>query len=348
MQTIQEVAKTAETLTVFQRTPNWCAPLNNSPITPEQQREIKKNYPEIFRKCRETTGCFLHAPDMRSAHDVSQEEREALYEKLYAEPGFGIWVSSFYDTLMDEQANAYITEFIANKIRQRVKDPQVAEKLIPKNHGFGTRRVPLETNYYEAYNQDNVLLVDVKETPIETITEKGVKTSNHEYELDMIIYATGFDAITGSFDRIDIRGQNGIKLKDKWDQKVSTYLGMQIVGFPNMFTLVGPQNSATLCNIPRCIEQNVEWVTDTLRYMREHNYQQIQPKQQSEERWTSELIEAASASMFMKVNSWISGVNLNVPGKDKPRVVVYMGGAPSYREQCETEAASEYKGFELS
>ncbi|MBV1915440.1 MAG: NAD(P)/FAD-dependent oxidoreductase [Pseudomonadales bacterium] len=348
VQTIQEVAKTAKHLTVFQRRPNWCAPLHNSKIKPEEQADLKKRYPEIFKTCLETTGCFLHSPTMTSAHDATPEEREALYEKLYAEPGFGVWVGAYYDTLMDDKANQYMTDFISNKIRQRVKDPEIAKNLIPTDHGYGTRRVPLETNYYEVYNQDNVELVNVKEHPIERVTAKGVKTDEKEYELDMLFYATGFDGITGSFDRIDIRGEGGAKLKDKWDEEVRTYLGIQVVGFPNMFTLVGPQNTATLCNIPRCIEQNVEWVSDTIKYMTEQKLNKIEPKKQSEDEWTKGVVEAASMSMFMKVPSWISGQNSNVEGKDKPRYIVYMGGAPLYREVCENEASSGYSGFNLA
>src|SRR6476660_4518314 len=209
VQTIQEVAKTAGHLTVFQRTPNWCAPLHNSKIDEETQQRIKAGYPEMFARCRETFACFLHTPDPRGTFEVTPEEREAFFEKLYAERGFGIWQGNFRDILTDRAANAAVSDFVARKIRQRVKDQAVAEKLIPKNHGFGTRRVPLETQYYEAYNQSNVRLVDINKTPIELITPKGIKTSARDYDFDIIVYATGFDAITGSFDRIDIRGIDG-------------------------------------------------------------------------------------------------------------------------------------------
>ena len=197
IQTIQTVARTVGHLTVFQRTPNWAAPLHNRPITEEEMRDIKARYPEIFARCRVTPGCFIHMYDPRSTFDVTDDEREAFYEKLYGEPGFGIWQGNFRDMSTDPAANALATDFIAGKIRQRVKDPAIAEKLIPKNHGFGTRRVPLETGYYEVYNQDNVELVDLRETPIERITPKGIKTTAGEYAFDMIIYATGFDAVTG-------------------------------------------------------------------------------------------------------------------------------------------------------
>ena len=216
VQTIQTIAREVGHLTVFQRTPNWCAPLHNSRISEDEMRRIRARYPEIFARCHETPGCFIHSPDPRSALEVTHEEREAFFEKLYGEPGFGIWQANFRDILVDREANALISDFVARKIRQRVKDPAVAEKLIPKNHGFGTRRLPLETHYYEVYNQPNVKLVDINETPIERITPAGIKTSDAEYEFDMIIYATGFDAITGAFDRIDIRGVDGRRLKDEW------------------------------------------------------------------------------------------------------------------------------------
>ena len=216
VQTIQEVAKTAGHLTVFQRTPNWCAPLHNGKIDEAEMAEIRTRYPEIFKRCQETFACFLHTPDSRAALESTPEEREALWEKLYANKGFGMWQGNFRDILIDREANKLVSDFVAKKIRQRVKDQKTADRLIPKNHGFGTRRVPLETRYYEVYNQHNVTLVDINETPIERITETGLKTSAHDYEFDIIIYATGFDAITGSFDRIDIQGADGLKLKERW------------------------------------------------------------------------------------------------------------------------------------
>ena len=206
VQTIQTIAGSVGHLTVFQRTPNWCAPLHNGKIDADTQNRIKAGYPEMFKRCQETFACFIHTPDPRGTFEVSDEEREAFFEKLYAERGFGIWQGNFRDILIDRKANALISDFVARKIRQRVKDPKVAEKLVPRNHGFGTRRLPLETFYYEVYNRDNVALVDITETPIERITPEGIKTSDREYEFDIIIYATGFDAITGSFDKIDLRG----------------------------------------------------------------------------------------------------------------------------------------------
>ena len=347
VQVIQEVAKTAGHLTVFQRSPNYCAPLLNRPIDAETQREIKASYPEIFERCLESHGCFLHKADPRKAMEVTAEEREAFYEKLYGEPGFGIWMGNFRDILVDQGANDTISEFVRRKIHERVKDPQVAARLTPRDHGFGTRRVPLETSYYEVYNQDNVRLVDLRETPIARITPRGVETTAGEHALDVVIYATGFDAITGSFDRIDIRGQGGQRLRDKWADGPRTYLGIQTAGFPNLLTLVGPHNAATFCNIPRCIEQNVDWVTALLSYMRERGYRRVVPTAEAEAEWTAHVLELAERMLFTRVDSWFMGINKNIPGKDKRTFLLYSGGAPAYRVRCDEVAAKGYEGFLL-
>jgi cation diffusion facilitator CzcD-associated flavoprotein CzcO len=348
VQAITEIAKTVGHLTVFQRTPNWCAPLHNSRIDAETQARIKATYPEIFARCRDSFGCFIHAADPRNALEVSPEEREAFYEKLYAEPGFGIWMGNFRDILIDKAANDTITGFMRRKIRERVRDPALAEKLIPTNHGFGTRRVPLESGYYEVYNQPNVRLVDLREAPIERITPSGIKTCDAEHQFDMIIYATGFDAITGAFDRIDIRGRGGLPLKDKWANGPRTYLGLQIAGFPNMLTLVGPHNAATFCNIPRCIEQNVEWVTDLLRHMGEKGYTRVEPTAAAEDAWTQHVHESAARLLLLEVDSWMTGINRNVPGRQKRTFLAYAGGAPKYREKCDEVATRGYEGFVLA
>ena len=268
VQTIQTIARDVGHLTVFQRTPNWCAPLHNSTIDAGEMRQIRARYDEIFARCHETPGCFIHAPDPRSVFEVTREEREAFWEKLYGEPGFGIWQANFRDILMDGEANALISDFVARKIRQRVKDPAVAEKLIPKNHGFGTRRLPLETRYYEVYNQPNVTLVDINATPIERITPNGIRTSDTEHAFDLIIYATGFDAITGSFDRIDIQGIDGYRLKDAWSEGPRTYLGVLVENFPNLLMVMGPH--AGLGNFPRAAEYSVDWVTRLIRHARDN------------------------------------------------------------------------------
>ncbi len=347
VQLIPEVAKTAGHLTIFQRTPNYCVPLHNAPIDDETQRRIKASYAEIFEKCANSHGGFIHTVDRRNALEVPLEDREAFFEKLYDAPGFGLWMGNFRDILIDQDANDTVTEFVRKKIRQRVNDPDVAEKLIPENHGFGTRRVPMDTKYYEVYNQDNVLLVDIKETPIERITPGGIKTSDAQFDFDIIIYATGFDAITGAFDRIDIRGLGGQSLKDKWADGPKTYLGLQVEGFPNLLTLVGPHNAATFCNIPRCIEQNVDWVSDLMRFMQDNGVRRIEPSAEAEAAWTAHVHETGARLLFNKVDSWFMGINTNVPGKQKRVFLLYAGGAPAYREKCDEVAANGYAGFVL-
>src|SRR6185312_3608135 len=277
IQAIPEIAKQAARLTVFQRRPNWAAPLHNARISKAEMEAIKARYEEIYARCAETPSWFIHEADKRRTMDVPPEEREAFWEKLYSEPGFGIWMGNFRDILVDETANAAISEFIARKIRQRVKDPRVADKLIPKDHGFGTRRVPLESGYFEAFNRDNVTLVDIiNDEPIERITPNGVKTSKKEYEFDILIYATGFDGVTGAFDRIDIRGPGGTRLKDVWADGPRTYLGLQPDGFPNLLMVLGPHTARG--NITRAIEHGVEWLTGLLRFMKAHDYTRVETR----------------------------------------------------------------------
>jgi len=348
VQAITEIAKTVGHMTVFQRTPNWCAPLRNGPIDAAAMGKIRANYTDIFARCRETYGCFIHAADPRNAVEVSADEREAFYEKLYNQPGFAFWQSNFRDSLVDKAANDTMTAFVTRKIRARVKDHKVADKLIPTNHGFGTRRVPLESGYYEVYNQPNVELIDLRETPIERITEKGIRTSDGERAFDMIIFATGFDAITGSFDRIDIRGRGGQRLKDKWADGPQTYLGLNVEGFPNMLTLVGPHNAATFCNLPRCIEQNVEWVSDLLVYMRDRRLTRVEATEAAERDWTAHVHETAARLLLTQVDSWMTGVNKNVAGRQKRTFMAYAGGAPKYRQKCDEVVAQGYDGFTLA
>jgi cation diffusion facilitator CzcD-associated flavoprotein CzcO len=346
VQTIQTIAGNVGHLTVFQRTPNWCAPLHNGKIDAETQEKIKAGYPEMFRRCEETFACFVHTPDPRGTFEVSDQEREAFFEKLYAERGFGIWQGNFRDILTDRKANAAISDFVARKIRERVKDPKVAEKLVPTNHGFGTRRLPLETFYYEAYNQDNVELVDIAETPIERITPKGIKTGDKEYEFDVIIYATGFDAITGSFDRIDFRGVDGIRLKDKWKHGPQTYLGILVEGFPNMMMLMGPHTA--LGNIPRSIEYSVDWVSRLIRYARESHLTRVEATAAGVTSWTDHVKALGVGLLSNEVNSWMTGVNTNVEGKQTRIIARYSGSAPAYRARCEEVAAKGYDEMALA
>ena len=345
VQTIQTIAGDVGHLTVFQRTPNWCAPLHNGKIDAGTQKKIKAGYPEIFARCQETFACFLHTPDPRGAFEVSDEEREAFYEKLYGERGFGIWQGNFNDILIDRRANATISDFVARKIRERVKDQRIAEKLIPKNHGFGTRRLPLETFYYEVYNRPNVELVDLMETPIERITPKGIKTTDKEYDFDIIIYATGFDAITGSFDRIDFRGVDGVLLKEKWKSGPETYLGLMVDGFPNMMMLMGPHTA--LGNIPRSIEYSVDWVTGLMRFAQQNRLTRLEPTTEGVSSWTDHVKALGVGLLSNEVNSWMTGINSNVEGKQTRIVARYSGSAPAYRARCDEVAAKGYAELRL-
>ncbi len=345
VQVISEIADKVDELTVFQRRPNWCAPLHNTPIDDDEQARIKASYDEIFERCKETPGGFIHGPDRREFAEVSEEEKLEFWENLYASPGFGVWLGNFRDVLVDPEANAEFSEFIANKIRERVKDQATAEKLIPRDHGFGTRRVPLETRYYEAYNRDNVHLIDINESPIERITKKGIKTSDVDYEFDMIIYATGFDAITGAFDRIDITGVDGQKLADKWHDGPITYLGLQVVGFPNMITLAGPQGGTVSTNFPRGIEEGVDWAMELIKYMSAHEYQRIEATEEGEKEWTDHVKSMYDGSLISSTKSWFTGYNSNVDGHDKLRHMVYFGGAPKYRQWLSECASNDYDGF---
>jgi cation diffusion facilitator CzcD-associated flavoprotein CzcO len=340
VQTIQEVAKTAGHLTVFQRTPNWCTPLHNSRITEEEQARIKQGYPEMFARCAETYACFLHTADPRNTFDVSKEEREAFWEKLYASPGFGIWVGNFKDSYTNPAANAELSAFIARKIRERVKDPKVAEMLIPKNHGFGTRRVPMETRYYEVYNQPNVELVDSKATPITRITPTGLSTTERDFEFDIIIYATGFDGLTGAFDRIDIRGRDGRSLRQDWASGARTLVGMLAEGYPNMLMLLGPHTA--LGNIPRSIEYNVEWVTALLRHMQANHLALVEARPEAVEGWMQHVLECSIGLLANEVDSWFTGVNKNVEGRQVRTLSRYSGSAPAYRARGEAIAAGGY------
>ena len=345
IQLIPEVAKVAEQLTVFQRRPNWAAPLNNAPITGAEMATIRARYDEIFATCARTPGGFEHEPDRRGFYEVSAEERRALWDKLYDEPGFGIWLRNFVEIFIDEQANAEFSEYIADRIRQRVDDPAIAEKLIPKDHGFGIQRVPLETHYFEAYNRDNVELVDSGETPITRITPTGIETTDDAFEFDVIVYSTGFDAFTGAFDRIDIRGRGGRKLREKWSAGPVTYLGIAVSGFPNMVMLAGPQSAAT--NFPRGAELAVNWVTPLLEHMWEHGYRRFDVDERAEAAWCEHVQEMYQGLLIRKAKSWITGYNSNVDGHEygKTRFNIYNGGGPKYAKRLREVAGNAYEGL---
>ncbi len=350
IQVIGEIADKVGDLTVFQRRPNWVAPLNNSEISVDQMNDIRDRYDEIFETCARTPGGFEHEPDRRGFYEVSQEERFELWDRLYEEPGFSIWLKNFREIFTDEEANAEISSYVAERIRSRVDDPIVAEKLIPKDHGFGVQRVPMETGYLEAYNRDNVHLVDISETPLERITDKGIRTTEEEFEFDIIIYATGFDAITGSFDHIDIRGRDGLTLREKWFDNPTTFLGMMVSGFPNLLMPSGPQSGSASTNYPRGIENGVDWCTELLEYMWERDLTYLEATEDAEQRWTDHVIKMYSVMLMRKAQSWFTGYNSNVEGHEagKVRYMVYNGGTPKYVASISEVASKDYEGIRFS
>ena len=348
IQIIPEVAQQAGHLTVFQRRANWAAALNNGPITAQEMDAIRARYEQIFAACARSPAAFEHEPDKRSFYDVPEQERRAFWDRLYGEPGFGIWLANFPEIFTDERANAELSAYIAARIRQRVRDPAVAEKLIPKDHGFGVQRLPLETNYFEAYNRDNVELVDAKATPIERITATGLRTSDREFDFDVIVYATGFDAFTGAYDRVDIRGIGGEKLRDKWADGPITYLGMLVHGFPNMVMLGGPQTAAA--NFPRGSEVAIDWITPMLQHMRDKGYTRFDVRDDAQQSWFRTVKASYDGLLLNKAQSWITGYNSNLAGHEygHTRYNIYATGGAEYAKHLKQAANGSYQGINFS
>jgi cyclohexanone monooxygenase len=307
---------------------------------------IKENYADMIRFLDTTLAGFSHVFIDKSVHEVSAEEREKTFETLYKGPGFSLWLGNYKDILFDRAANDLVSDFVGRKIRERVKDQKVADKLIPRDHGYGTRRVPLETRYFECYNQPNVHLVDLRETPIEAITETGLRTSGGAHELDVIIYATGFDAITGSYERINFIGRDGRSLKDHWRDGPNTYLGTLVDMFPNLMLVAGPQSGSAAINFPRSIELSVDWNTRFLQFVKQHGYDRFEVSEEAVKRWADHVEQVYSGLLMRKAKSWFTGYNSNVEGRDhsKPRFLQYNGGQPKFREFLEACEASEYEG----
>lgn len=347
VQIIPVVAETAAELFVFQRSPNWCTPLGNIPISAERMEYLKQNYDNIFAYIKTTDAAFPYHRYPKKAVDATPEERQALFEELYNTPGYGIWLGSYKDVLFNKQSNAYLAEFVADKIRQRIKDPAIAEKLIPKDHPFGAKRVPMETNYYEVYNKENVHLVDIREAPIRRITPEGIETVARQYGLDIIIFATGFDAVTGALDRMDIRGKGGLQLKEAWADGPVTYLGLQTAGFPNLFTLVGAQSGAAFCNIAVCGGLQVDWVTKMLRDMRNRDLTYCEAEEQAQAKWEADIYREFQRTLMAEGDAWWVSVKTNPDGSKTRRALTYLSGGQEYRMICDRVAYADYEGFSL-
>jgi len=346
IQVIQTIASEVAHLSVFQRTANYAVPMINPNYSDADRAAIRARYPQTREAIWTTFVGFDEQGETRPFFSLSKEERQATLERLWADGSLRIWVAGFMEIFFDEAASQEISDFVRAKIRARIRDPKVAAKLLPNDHGFGTRRVPLENGYFEVYNRDNVDLIDLHETPIECITENGIRTSAGEIALDVIILATGFDAGTGGLTAIDIRGRGGRSLRQEWKQEVRTTMGLQIHGYPNLFTTSAPYApAAAFCNAPTCLQHQVQWISSCIGYLRQHDRKIIEPTADTEQRWLAHHDELANLTLVAKTKSWYTGGNIE--GKQN-RLLSYIGGVPAYREACEKVAQHDYEGFELA
>jgi cyclohexanone monooxygenase len=345
IQAIPKLAQRCAHLTVFQRTPNFATPLRNRPSDPREVETTKDSYPQIREAARNSFLGVPYAVPERSALEVDPEQRRETYDRGWETGGFAILVESYNDLLIDEQANETIAEYTRERIRERVADPEVADKLCPDDHAFGTKRLPMETDYYETFNRDNVTLVDVKSNPIVTVTPAGLRLADDtEHEFDVLVLATGFDAFTGALLRLGIVGRDGQKLKDVWSAGPASYLGLMIHGFPNLFTITGPGAALALYNNPLAIEDHVDMTASAIQHLLDNGYETMEAEAQAQEGWRQELNERANATLFPRTASWYMGAN--IPGK--PRVVMmYVGAAAEYRATCADVVENDYRGFAL-
>ncbi len=345
IQTIPEVAERAEHLTVFQRTPNYAVPARNRPLEPGELEEIKENYDEIWEDARHSWIGMPFDNDAHSAVGLSDDEVKEILEERWQMGGFRFF-HAFEDLVFNEDTNEKVTEFLRQKIREQVDDPKTAEKLVPKNHPYASKRPPMDYGgYYETYNRDDVSLVDVDDAPIEEITPEGVRTTDAEYELDVLVFATGFDAMTGALLEMDIRGRDGLTLEEKWADGPRTYLGLAVHGFPNMFTITGPQSPSVLTNMPMSIEHHVDWIADCVGKMLDEDYRIVEPTEQAETDWVNQTNTLAEGMVLSEAKSWYRGAN--VPGK--PRTFMpFPGGLETYRLICEQVVTDGYDGFEFA
>lgn len=345
VQSIPLIARQASHLTVFQRTANFILPARNGPMPVDHEQQHKASYPERRRAAFQTPfGISGYPPPTHKAMDVSAEQREAGYEKKWENGGQISFLYAYQDLLTDEQANETAAEFVRNKIRSIVKDPDVAEILCPDDHPIGTKRLILDTGYFETFNRDNVTLVDVRKAPIETFTPTGLKTSEAGYEFDAVVFATGFDAMTGALREIEISSTDGTSLRKKWQDGPRTYLGLMVAGLPNLFMVTGPQSPGVKSNMMLSIEHHVNFIADALVHLREHGLSLMQAQPQAEEDWVAHNNEVANATLYPRANSWYMGAN--IPGK--PKIFMpYVGGVQHYTEKVAALVANDYQGFEM-
>jgi cation diffusion facilitator CzcD-associated flavoprotein CzcO len=342
VQVIPAIAGEVASLAVYQRTANWCTPLNNGPITPEEQAQLQAGFDEMCQTLNTSPSGFLHPVHDRGTFDDSADERLAFFERMWNSPGFSKLTSNYTDLTVDHAANALWCDFVAAKIRSIVKDPEMAERLIPKDHRYAEKRPPFVTDYYEVYNNPNVSLIDLKQTPIIRVTQSGIETSEGLREFDIIVWGTGFDFGTGALARMGIRGRDGIALTDYWIDGPKTFLGIQSAGFPNFFFPGGPHAAAG--NNPRYNGDQVDFITDTLVYLRDHGYRTIEVDPAAEERWTTMIDTGAAMSPFGEISYYFGS---NIPGKPR-RYLLNSGGRPKLLKEIRRVRQNDYQAFRLS
>ena len=343
-QAIPVIAEQAGHLTVFQRTPNYSIPAHNRVLSDEEVAEFKADYRNYRYEQKISLFGVPIPPPKPSALAVSEEERLADYQEGWDDGLMPAIMGRYEDLLVDKEANETAAQFVRDKIAMIVKDPMVADKMMPMDYAFGTKRPLMDTDYFETFNRDDVDLVDLRETPIETITASGIRTTGADFEFDVIVFATGFDAMVGAFNAIDIRGRGGVVLREEWKDGPRTYLGIGMAGFPNMFTITGPQSPSVLSNMLVSIEQHVDWIGDCITFMGDHDVKEIEATPEAQQGWVEHVAELANGTLFPQTDSWYMGAN--VPGKARV-FTPYLGGVGVYRETCENIAENDYEGFEL-
>ncbi|HEX2940565.1 MAG TPA: NAD(P)/FAD-dependent oxidoreductase [Rhodopila sp.] len=344
IQSIPVIAQQAEHVTVFQRTPNFSIPSRNGPMSDSYANTWKESYPAKRAEARMTRNGILANPLDKSAIETPEAERLTIYEQRWASGGT-TFMAAFNDLIFNKASNDTAAEFVRNKIREMVKDAATAELLAPTNHPIGTKRICVDTDYYLTYNRPNVSLVDVRQSPIEAITPDGVQVGGKEYKVDAIVFATGFDAMTGALTRINIVGRDGATLAHEWEAGPRTYLGLMCAGFPNLFMITGPGSPSVLSNMMVSIEQHVDWITDCLASLRDRQTDCIEPTRAAQDAWVEHVNEVAYKTLYPSAASWYMGANI----EGKPRVFMpYIGGVGAYRQKCDAIAAAGYEGFVLS
>ena len=340
---IQTIADKVGHLKVFVRTPQYVLPMKNPKFTSEDQAAYKSKFEWLAKRLPHTFTGFEHDFEHTWA-DLMPEQRRAVLEEIWEDGSLKFWLASFGELFFDAGVSEQVSEFVREKMRARLKDPRLCDILIPKDYGFGTHRVPLENGFLEAFLRPNVEVVSVKDNPIERVTPNGLRLRDGtEHVFDVLVFATGFDAGTGALTRIDIRGRGGRSLKEDWGREIRTTMGLQVHGYPNLFTTAAPlAPSAALCNMTTCLQQQAEWISNCIQYMRDHNVKVCEPTKEAEDQWIEHHEEIAAATLVTKTNSWYMGSN--VEGKPR-RLLSYIGGVGAYRQKCDEAAANGYEGF---